>query len=190
MGKYRTNGAAAFSTIVSTADIKSHLRVDHAVEDDLIGGLRDAACEWVEEYCSCVLGTRTGAVYLNEWATAAINAHPINSVSGVTYKDVDGGQQSLLAADYHLDSIGRPGYIRFVTSPSPVLESKAFNRVTVTLSMGWAAADVPPGIIAAIKLITGHWYEHRQEEIRGGISRRIQFGAAALLSPHRLLVGV
>ncbi len=56
-------GAAAEASIVSTADLKTFLRVDHSDEDTLIEALRSAAIEYVQNYCNVQLGDVTAVMY-------------------------------------------------------------------------------------------------------------------------------
>ena len=53
-------GTANEANIVSTADLKTFLRVDHSDEDTLIEALRSAAIEYVQNYCNVQLGDVTG----------------------------------------------------------------------------------------------------------------------------------
>lgn len=45
--------------------------------------------------------------------------------------------------------------------------------------------EVPEKIIAAMKLLVGHWYEHR-EELIGAVLRPVPLAAAALLNQNRI----
>ena len=72
-------GAAAEASIVSTADLKTFLRVDHSDEDTLIEALRSAAIEYVQNYCNVQLGDVTAVMYLDDfrgtWETSSASQH-------------------------------------------------------------------------------------------------------------------
>jgi uncharacterized phiE125 gp8 family phage protein len=57
--------AVTTSNVITTADLKAHLRVDHNDEDTLIEALRDAAIETVNNYCNINLGDVTAVMYLD-----------------------------------------------------------------------------------------------------------------------------
>jgi len=45
-------GTPDLNSIITVAQLKEHLRVDHTDEDTLIEAYRDAAIAWVEDYCN------------------------------------------------------------------------------------------------------------------------------------------
>lgn len=185
MAKFRTTATADYASIISTDSVKDHLRVEHTVDDTLIGSLRDAACEWVESYTLGKIGSRTGISYANAWNTEAILAHPFE-VTAVKYYNASDVKTTMPTTDYHVDTISRPGLVKFMEQPT--LQDDAYNRVHIELTVGWTVANVPDSIAAAVKLLVGHWYEHRQAEVVGTISSSLKLGVEALLAPHRIIL--
>lgn len=185
MAKFRSTGTVDYSTLISSASVKDHLRVEHTVDDTLIGSLRDAACEWVESYTSAKIGSRVGIAYANAWRTEAIPVHPF-VVDSVKYYDTTDTLVTMPAADYHVDLVGRPGCIKFTEAPD--LQDDAYNRIHINLTVGWTPTNLPESVAAAVKLLVGHWYEHRQAEVLGTITSTLKLGIEALLAPHRIIV--
>lgn len=74
-----------FSTVISTADLKAHLRVTHSDEDTLIEAYRTAACEFVDAYCNTRIVS--GSITFNASGFASVIELPVapiirvNSVS-------------------------------------------------------------------------------------------------------------
>ncbi|MFZ9080838.1 MAG: head-tail connector protein, partial [Alphaproteobacteria bacterium] len=58
-------GTPTLDSVITVADLKSHLRVDHSDEDTLIEAYRDAAIKWIEDYCNTRLGDVTAVGYLD-----------------------------------------------------------------------------------------------------------------------------
>ena len=61
------------------------------------------------------------------------------------------------------------------------------NCVTVRFVAGYGAASaVPETVKAAIKLLVGHLYEHREAVTLGHLSRSLQYGLERLLWPYKM----
>ena len=81
-----TGSAVDQDTIITVAELKSHLRVTHTQEDTLIGALRSAAISYVEEYCNIKLGSYTARGYLPGFYNAYIPIGPVTAISEVKYQ--------------------------------------------------------------------------------------------------------
>ena len=58
-------GTPDLNSIITVAQLKEHLRVDHTDEDTLIEAYRDAAIAWIEDYCNTRLGDVTAVGYID-----------------------------------------------------------------------------------------------------------------------------
>jgi uncharacterized phiE125 gp8 family phage protein len=172
-------------TLVSIADCKAHLRVTHAQEDSLIGMLRDAAINYVEDYCATKLGSYTAEVYLSQFRTVWFTAGPVTAIASVKYQATsdDSVWTDLAAANWYKDIHKTPSRIAF--KDAPTVYEYALAPVQINCTIGHAT--VPDSVVAAIKLLVAHLYENRQEEITGTITSRLRLGIDALLSPYRTL---
>ena len=72
-------------SIITVAQLKENLRVDHTDEDTLIEALRDAAISWIEDYCNTRLGDVTAVGYLDSFHGQRFPVGPVNSIASVTY---------------------------------------------------------------------------------------------------------
>ena len=105
-------GTPTLDSVITVADLKAHLRVDHSDEDTLITSLRDAAISWIEDYCNTRLGDVTAVGYIDYFYNARFPIGPVNSISSVTYTDANGDTQTLAISgvsevySYNLSLIG------------------------------------------------------------------------------------
>ena len=88
---------------------------------------------------------------------------PLVSVTGIVYVDTDGADQTLGSSVYRVDTVNEPGRITLEYNQSWPSTREVTNAVTITYQAGYGkAAAVPDDVKAAIKLLVGHLYEHRE----------------------------
>jgi uncharacterized phiE125 gp8 family phage protein len=183
-----TGAAVDQDTIITVADLKSHLRVTHTQEDTLIGALRSAAISWVEEHCNIKLGSYAARGYLTDWRPAYFPIGPVTAISEVKYqttadKDYTADLTTLAATLWYTDEVSQPARIAFRDYPTTY--DYALTPVVVTFTAGYTTMPAP--VMHAVRLLVAHMYENRQEEITGTISTRLKFGLEALLNPFRII---
>ena len=183
-----TGSAVDQDTIITVADLKSHLRVTHTQEDTLIGAMRSAAIAWVEEYCNIKLGSYTARGYLPGFYNSYIPIGPVTAITEVKYqttadKDYDTDLSTLGATLWYTDIISQPARIAFRDYPQTY--DYALTPVVVSFTAGYSTMPTP--VIHALRLLVAHFYENRQEEITGSITARLKFGLEALLNPYRII---
>ena len=177
---------------VTLVEAKSHLRVDHTDEDDLISILIQAAREMVEKHTNRSLITQTRVIKLDgfPWGdTLRLTDGPVSSITSIYYDD-DADANTLLASSlYWTDLDSNIPRVR-VKSSFPSTYDKP-NAVQITYIAGYGAdgSYVPQPLKQAMLLILGHLYENRQQVIVSGSptgALEIPFGANALMSPYVL----
>ena len=182
-----TGAAVDQDTIITVADLKSHLRVTHTLEDTLIGALRSAAISWVEEHCNIKLGSYTARGYLPGFYNAYFPMGPVQAVTEVKYQTTEDKTYSnlttLATTNWYTDLISQPSRIAFRDYPN--VYEYALTPVVVTFSAGYTT--VPTPVVHAIKLLVSTMYENRQDEVTGTITTRLKFGLDALLNPFRII---
>lgn len=171
--------------IISTAELKKHLRVTHALEDTLIEAARLAAISYVENYCNVLLGSYSATGYLRDWRFASFPVGPLSAVGSVVYDDSSGAQQTFSSNSVYFDIQRQPAQISFQDVPS--LQDYNLTPIRISFTVGYAPADIPAPIVAAIKLIVGHLYDMRTDEVVGTITSRVKLGTDALLNAHRII---
>lgn len=172
--------------VVSVAELKNFLRIEHSADDTLLSHIRAAAVAYVEEYTNTAIGNNTFVGYAPNWSPVALPVGPVTEVSAVAYLANNGGTYTDLGTGFYFtDTDARPARIRFVDAPT--LADDELNRVKITWRGGYADTAVPSTIVHAIYMLAANMYEQRQPEVVGTISSATQFGVAALLAPHRII---
>lgn len=152
---------------VTLTEAKLHLKVEHDADDDLIEVWITAAREWAETFTGRSFITTTWDLTCDRFPCPGgeieIPRSPTQSVTSVTYVDVNGDSQVWDAAFYAVDTATEPARLVHDSEQAwPALRSE-LNAVTVRFVAGYGDADdVPKAIKAAILMLVGHWYEHRE----------------------------
>lgn len=201
--------------VVSVDDMKAHLHVDHDDDDALIelytaaatarldgrdGLLQRAlvAQTWdlkLERFPGCMA---YGASAWN-WPWITLPLPPLLSVDFVKYFDADDSEQTWDAGSYHVVGVGggQPGRIQLRDSQSwPSISTSWPEPVTVRFTAGHLdptespdiVGEVPPAIVQAIKLITGHLYANRESVVVGVTAVEVPQSALWLLEPFKVYV--
>ena len=155
---------------VTTAQVKTALRIDTSSEDTFLDTLIVAARQHVEAVTGRALVERTLRWDVRYWANEVILLKPpLVSVTSITYRDVDNAEQTWAASNYEVDAKGG----RILLSSTGTIPS-SFDRYDawqLTAQHGYdadnvspasATGAVPEAIRSAIKLIVGDLYENRE----------------------------
>lgn len=188
---------APSSEPVSLAEAKLHLKLDADTTDDtLITALISAARDRCEQYCNRAFITQTWEVTLNEFpeeedvqdAVIYLEKPPIASITSIKYYDTEGVLQTLPSSVYALDENAEPGTVYLKYGQVWPFTYEVQNAVTVRFVCGWtSAANVPAGIKAAMLLLIGHLYAHREAVNFGNIVTEVPLGMEYLLDPYRIV---
>lgn len=176
---------------LTTAEAKEHLRVDLSAEDDLIDAAVLAARTYIENFTRLKLITQTLTLTQTGWRGGAVPLHvgPVQSIDRVRYKStVDGSLIEWDAANYQLVKTAKPARLAPAYGQTWPTARSDFDNVEVRFVAGFGdtSASIPGDILAACKLLTGHFYENRQNELAGNIISKMTLGADQLLMPHIL----
>lgn len=190
IGLKLTTGPAAEP--VSTAEAKTHLRVDHTDEDTYIGTLIVAARQWVEHFTRRALISQTWEMAWDACPPRvfALPLPPLVSVTHIKFYDAANAATTVTSTEYQVDTSREPGRVLLHDTadwPSTILRPAA--GVVVTYVAGWAsAAAVPQAIKQATLLMIGHFYENREEVTQPPASIvEVPMGAKMLLWPYRAM---
>lgn len=161
---------------------KEFLRVDHSDEDTTITALINAAVQHCQDYTNRHFVSSNFTLSLDDFYNCEFSTGPINTITGVTYKDVGNATQTLAASKYWYDTKREPARIHFDSPPDTYDDD--FNVVTISGTLGDAPATP---VVHAIKMLVAHYYENRRAVITGTTSIEIPLGVAALLNPYRII---
>ena len=77
-------GDGTASEVLSTSELKAFLRVTHSTEDTLIEAIRQAAINYVEQFCNIRLGDRSATFFFSEFPDfVELPIGPVNSITNV-----------------------------------------------------------------------------------------------------------
>lgn len=178
--------AGPASEPLTLAEAKAYLRIDHDAEDGLVASLITAARATVEALTRRVLVTQSWRITRDAWPASGLIPAPVNplrTLEAATVIDAEGVAQTLPLSAFLLDTTRLPGLIRIdggaVQPPGRPLAGIALD---ITAGHG-AAAEVPAPLIEAVRLVLGHFYEHRAET---GPSAPFPAQLDALVAPFRV----
>lgn len=155
---------------VSLNELKLALRIDGSDEDSHLEGLLIAAREMVEAETGRATTLTTYRITVNSFGIGEIRLPrtPVVEVTGVTYYDYAGDQQTLATSGYRVltgDSM-RPGRLVPAYQTYWPQVRGHYDDVSITFTAGYATADDVPALLKRqIIVLTGFWFE--RPESRG-----------------------
>lgn len=178
---------APASEPLSLVEAKNYLRIGHDADDALIASLISAARVQVETYTRRALITQTWRIVIDRWPSSGVIASPVSPLREVTAARVRGttGEPEELDPDIFMpNTASSPGLIVF--DAGRVLQpAQEVAGIEIDIEAGYgAAADVPPPLVQAIRLLLARAYEYRERSEEQGAMPE---GIAALLAPYRVM---
>lgn len=153
---------------LTLAELKLHCRVDFADDDALVTSLGTAARECVESMTGRALISQTWILTLDRFPREIrIPVCPVQAKADsvtITYIDPSGTVQTLSPTLFDVDAISEPARIQPAYGQQWPETRDTQNAITVTFISGYGDSgdDVPESLKCAIRLLTAHWYEHRE----------------------------
>lgn len=157
-------------TILPMEDAKEHLNLTDSdtFHEGNVEAARDAAIGWVEGYTGRSLQERDFLWPINQFTT--VLAAPIGPVTSavIEYYDGDGTNLTIDEADYYL---GNDKITSAINAAWPYADGRP-GGVRITLTAGYAlAGDIPPHLIAAVKLAMSAFFDNRSDPDLTGAMR-------------------
>lgn len=147
--------------ILPLADARTHLNLTASDDyhDDAVTALRDAAISWAEGYAGRSLDSRQFLWRLDRFTSVVrLPIGPVSAVNAISYYASDGADTALVAADWYLGG-DKLWAAHGATWP---VASGAPGGVRITFTAGYALpADIPPYLLAAVKLAMAAMFEDR-----------------------------
>lgn len=190
MRSYKVITAAA-SKVLTTAEAKSHLKVDTTADDTLIDNLIIAATNSCEEYTNRFFIETEITQYGDKWSDVAelFKSPVITDLFNILYYDTNGDPQVLATSKYTLDNISQPARLAPAPGESWPDIIDGLNAVEVNYKVGARlAANVDNAIKQALLLTIGHWYQNREAVIVGRQVNEMPMSAKYLLDQYKIQV--
>lgn len=176
---------APASAVITLAEAKRHCRVDHADDDTDITELVEVATAAIEgpNGIGIALKPQTWRMSLDYFpCEIKIPLGPVTAISSIGYTDSAGAAATI--ASWRVDFDTQPCRIwpaRDTAWPAILCEPGA---VKVTFVCGYAT--VPSDLKAALKLLVGHFYEHREAVTTDLKAIDLPMGVDAILNRYRV----
>ena len=171
-------------------EVKAHLRVEHSDDDVLINTLIKTAVAFVD--VTGALGKAMISQTWREWyapnpSQIVLSLGPVQSVSAIKYYDTDNALQTDTLSNYFV--LGTSGRTTIkpksgFTWPTAFVRDDAI-AIEYVIGYGDSAADIPATVRQALLMLIAHYYENRENELIGTISKTIPFGFEALIDIER-----
>lgn len=187
---------------IPIADVRTALRIEHTSEDSVIERAFGAAMEFFEEETLRALTPNTYELSLDDWPCGAVilERAPVREIVSITYLPREGTEGAVeldpVAYPYYL-AARRDGLSEVRLSggwPHSIgLASRAGN-VTVRFLAGYdsrtgtdsdPAFRLPRKYEQALILLTGHWFDNREETAERD-TKEIKVGARAIMRQARI----
>lgn len=187
---------AAAVDVLSLADVKSHLRIDHDDDDAMLTAYLAAATALVDG----ATGRLKRALNPQTWKQAQprpngysevwLELPPVISLTSIQYVDTSGNLQTATLSDFDLIEMHDASIVRPKLGKSwPAYDSGRPDALQITFQAGYALGDsdavtVPAPILSAIRLLVGHFYVNREASTEWNL-REIPIGVDALLEQYK-----
>lgn len=175
-----SSGGGNYTTIVTRAVAKAHLRVDGSDEDSLIDELINAAGERAETVTNRQFYTATRVLRMQgfsderyrrpESTDIMLPFPPLASVSSVVYTDTSGTTQTWNSTNYLTDTNSETGRIRPAYQQTyPSTRDSIYDTVVITYTCGYGtnATNTPSAIRQGMLLQIGSMYKFREDILSG-----------------------
>ena len=172
---------------LTVEQVKAHLRVDDDDNDALIETYLRAAVAYAESFMGRALIDQTWDYYFDAFPTGSINLprSPLLEVLEFVGEGVP-------FADYATDFAIEPGRVYLTTGSSWPTVVGVTNVGRIRFRAGYVdltgspTGEVPSDILAAILLIVGTLYAHRETIVVGQTPALMPWSAEQLLRRHRI----
>ncbi|MEP3438526.1 MAG: head-tail connector protein [Hoeflea sp.] len=169
---------------VTLAELKAHLRIDTADEDDLLEGLIRVARAHLEAVSGVALMSQGFRLVLDDWPRGDViqlMRTPVQTIDAILVYDAEGVAQELSSADMLLDATAQPARLVIRTRPRP---GQPINGIEIEFTAGFGSAtEVPAELKRAILVHAAHLYEFRGAVTPDMQPAAIPAGYDRLISP-------
>jgi uncharacterized phiE125 gp8 family phage protein len=180
-------------TPITLVEAKAHLNITHDDDDALVSAAVESATGHLDGRTGILgrcLVTQSWTATLDHFGIGCLvlALAPVQSITAIKYRDVDGALQTFAAAAYRLTgSQARPRVVLNSGFSWPATDSDP-EPITIEYVAGYGdAADVPDPIKHAIKLHVGTMFEYRETITTGSQIAILPHAHEALISPYRLV---
>lgn len=158
--------------VLTVADVKAHLAIAHADEDDYLSTLIDVATAYIDgsRGVGIALNPQTWTLRLEDWPPRRKLQIPLGPVRRII---------AIIAEGVELD----PSQYTVRGDRLRILNSRTITDLEIEFEAGHD--QVPADILHAVRLIVGHLYAHREATTEAALST-VPFAVDAILNRYRV----
>ena len=180
---------------VSTAEAKTHLRIDVSDDDTYIDTLVVVARLYAESFTNRALIDQSWELKLDRFPASGpimIPMPPLDSITSIQYVDSAGDTQTWTSTKYTATTptgpMASPGIVVPAYGETYPTTRDVIDAVTITFKAGYgtASTDVPAGIVHGIKTLVAHMYENRQDVVINVNALEVPRTTDFLLLPYKV----
>jgi len=184
---------AAPADLVSIADIKAHLRIDHTYDDTTLTAIQAVVGDFLDGrngYLRRALCSQTW-----QWSLPCFppsgELHfplpPLQSITSIQYYDTTETLQTFASSEYYTYTQAPAGYVKLKQLATWPATYDRDDAVLVTFVAGYGASSaVPISIRQAALILAGNMYANRGDMAPDDAMKAMDGTCRALLAPHRL----
>lgn len=183
------NTATTYTDNIADASLGAAAPSTNTTEDPYLTTLIQVARLTCEDTTKRKLITQTWKQYYDAFPACnyiELYLPPLQSVTSVQYKDVDGNTQTLSSSLYHVSTSGERARICLNDGESWPDIVRALDAVWVTMVVGYGSArsDVPAPLRQGMLTLIGHMYNMREDVISGTIIAQVPKTSEYLWTPY------
>ena len=178
---------------VTTAEVKTHSRIDTSADDAYIDTLIVSARKSVEAFTGRALIDQTWDLSMDlepSLSVLRLPLPPLSSVTSIKYYSEADVETVYATTNYRVDtSESQGGRVALRDGHVWPTDIRYTNGIIIRFVAGYGAtaASVPEPIRHAIKLLAAHWYENREPVNVGNIVNPIPLMEQHLIWPFKVL---
>jgi len=167
----------ATQELITIEQAKKQLRILHNNEDDVIEFKLLAAIAKFQEFTGRVISPSTWQLSLDKFpkdGIIEIMRCKVIEVIEIKYKDTKGNEQTVDSNNTILDNASEPARLSTAHSFNWPDTSKEINAVKIKFRAGYEnATQLNKLDLAAIMLMTAHWYRNREDVVVGKTANEV-----------------
>jgi uncharacterized phiE125 gp8 family phage protein len=177
---------------LSLGAARAHLRVDHFDEDAVIASFILAARQHIETITGLALCTTGYTMTLDDFPPGemiTLPREPVQSVTAVRYYNDAGALVEWSSSEWEADLYSLPPRLRPRDGYTWPISKDRLAAVQIEFVAGFGGPEmVPQSILQAMRVLVGHFHEHREAVQSGGSAVALPFAVDALLAPYRRFI--
>jgi uncharacterized phiE125 gp8 family phage protein len=169
---------------ITTAEVKSFLRIEHEAEDALIGALITAARMRLEAEMRRVMLHQSWRVVLDSWpqkSRITLPYGPLHAITAARLFNAGGSSTTLSLTHLSIDREQERATLKVHGQPQSPGREREGIEIDVTLGFAPSASACPAPLKQAVMMLAAFWFENRVIEGDAFLPSHV----AGLIAPYR-----